>query len=137
MPAEPHTNQRNEATVSKSPSKSPCSWQLREATLTVEPSRRKKVQKVRILLEGKLTIESVELFIDKMETVSGDYEQIDIFLSNIQGIDLTYTQALHHLKTYLEQMGKSITIDADLSAEHKKLVIQCGFSKLFFRQKLA
>ena len=109
---------------------------LKDATIYVQPSRRKKIKKTKVLLEGSLTISNVGQFMKEVTPLFDTFDYVDFQLKNIDRLDLSYIQLLFHLKSFYGQRNKSVTIDSELSGEIKKIVVQSGFEDLMFLPKL-
>ena len=109
---------------------------LQKAALILEPSKRKKIRKTKVILEGELGIKNAAAFQKKIIPVFDDYDYVDFFLKDVTVLDLSYIQMLYYLKKHFQNHGKVIKIDSALSAEVKKIVVRAGFEELMFVPKL-
>ena len=110
--------------------------EIKDAVIHLKPSRRKKIRKTKVLLEGSLTINNVNQFKEEVTPLFDSYDYVDFQLKNIDRLDLSYIQMLFHLKQFYGNRNKSVTIDSELSGEIKKVVVQSGFEDLMFLPKL-
>ncbi|MEL7145906.1 MAG: hypothetical protein AAFO69_06030 [Bacteroidota bacterium] len=101
----------------------------------VKPSRRKTIRKTRIEVEGTLTINSANFFVQQIKPVFENYDYVDFYLNNIETVDLSFIQSLYHLKTFFAAKDKNVTIDAQLTDDMKKIITQSGFEKLILKTK--
>lgn len=112
------------------------SIKLNSATISFKPSLRKTVKKIKVILEGNLSIKNAGMFVKQIEPVFEDFDTIDFYLTQVDSLDLSFIQSLYHLKSYYDQNDKKITIDSELSGEIKKMAINSGFENLLFIPKL-
>ncbi len=112
------------------------SIKLNSATISFKPSLRKTVKKIKVILEGNLSINNSKAFIKQIQPVFEDFEKIDFHLTQVESIDLSFIQSLYHLKMLHEQDGKEVTIDSEISGDLKSMVINSGFEDLLFIPKL-
>jgi anti-anti-sigma regulatory factor len=112
------------------------SIKLNSATISFKPSLRKTVKKIKVILEGNLSINNSKAFVKQIQPVFEDFEKIDFHLTQVESIDLSFIQSLYHLKMFHEQDGKEVTIDSEISGELKSMVINSGFEDLLFIPKL-
>jgi len=101
-----------------------------------KPSKRKKVRKIMLTIEGEFTINNINLVYETIPSVFANYDNVSIKLKNINQIDLTAIQFLHSLKTIYETKGKVISIDSQLSKDDTFLMACAGFSDLIIKQPL-
>ncbi|MEP5612535.1 MAG: hypothetical protein ABJP45_09815, partial [Cyclobacteriaceae bacterium] len=109
---------------------------LRNAKLILEPSKRKKIRKTKVILEGDLNINNVDAFMLEIEPIFDDYDFVDFFQREVTSIDLSHIQMLNYFKNHPARKGKTVTINSDVSPEMKKMVITVGFKDLLFIPKL-
>jgi len=109
---------------------------LRNAKLILEPSKRKKIKKTKVILEGDLNINNVDAFMLEIEPIFDDYDFVDFFQREVTSIDLSHIQMLHYFKNHPGRNGKTVTINSDVSPEMKKMVTMAGFKELLFIPKL-
>jgi len=112
------------------------SIKLNSATISFKPSLRKTVKKIKVILEGNLSINNSKAFIKQIQPVFEDFEKIDFHLTQVESIDLSFIQSLYHLKMLHGQEGKEVTIDSEISGDLKSMVINSGFEDLLFIPKL-
>ena len=103
--------------------------------VSLKPSRRKTIKKTKVLVEGSLTINAVNQFLDFVEDIFDRFDYVDFYLQNVELLDLSFIQALYHLKKSKATVEKEVTIDAQLSDDLKKIITQSGFDKLIFKIK--
>lgn len=109
---------------------------LKNAEIILEPSKRKKIRKIRVFVEGELTINNVDGFIQRIHLVFDDYDYVDFFLRKVVSLDLCFIQMLYHMKKSYAKKKKEVTIDSKLSSDLKKIIVQAGFEELMFIPKL-
>ncbi len=103
--------------------------------VSLKPSRRKTIKKTKVLIEGNLTINTVKQLLEYTASVFDNYDYVDFFLQNVESLDLSFMQALYHLREHKAKSQKVVTIDAQLSDDLKKIITQSGFDKLIFKIK--
>lgn len=104
-------------------------------TVWVKPSRRKTIRKTRVDIEGTLTINAANFFLDHIKPVFENYDYVDFYLNKIESVDLSFIQSLYHLKTFFAKQDKVVTVDAQLTDDLKKIITQSGFEKLILKTK--
>ena len=109
---------------------------LRNASITLEPSRRKKIRKVRVFLEGELTISNSEAFLHRILPIFDQFDFIDFSLHDVTSLDLSFIQMLYHVKKCHAKESKEVTIDSQLPPDLKKIIVCSGFERLMFKPKL-
>ena len=109
---------------------------LRNAKLILEPSKRKKIRKIRVILEGDLTINNVDAFKTEIEPVFNDFDFVDFLHRDVTSLDLCHIQLMYQIQQHYETKSKTVTIDADLPTDLKKVVVNAGFKELMFIPKL-
>ena len=107
---------------------------LKNARLVLEPSKRRKIRKTKVFLEGDLNINNVEAFAEQIKPIFNDYDYVDFVLREVTSLDLCYIQLLFHFQRF--KKDKTVTIDSNISPEMKKVVINAGFEELMFIPKL-
>ena len=100
------------------------------------PSRRKTQKRILISIEGKVTINTIELIYSKVNSVFESYDFVEVTLKNISEIDLTIIQLFHTIRVSYYSVKKYISINADFSRDDKKLLNACGFTE-FQTQKVS
>lgn len=103
--------------------------------VSLKPSRRKTIKKAKVLVEGSLTINTVNQFLEFIKDTFNRFDYVDFYLQNVELLDLSFVQALYHLKEAKAKIEKVVTIDAQLSDDLKKIITQSGFDKLIFKIK--
>lgn len=109
---------------------------LRDAKLIIEPSKRKKIRKTKVIMEGDLNINNVDSFVQQVLPLFDNYDFVDFFLREVSSLDLCYIQMLYHFQVDQGKKGKTVTIDADLSTDFKKVIVNTGLKELMFIPKL-
>ena len=109
---------------------------LRNANLILEPSKRQKIRKTKVILEGDLNINNVDAFMAEIDPIFDDYDFVDFFQREVTSIDLSHVQMLNYFKNHPTRKGKTVTINSEVSAEMKKVVIAAGLKELLFIPKL-
>ena len=100
--------------------------------VSLKPSRRKTIKKTKVLIEGNLTINTVKQFLEYVTAIFDDYDYVDFYMENIESLDLSFIQALYHLRELKAKSQKVVPIDAQLSDDLKKIITQSGFDKLVY-----
>ena len=108
---------------------------LRNARLVLEPSKRKKIRKIKVILEGELTINNVDEFRLQIEPVFKDYDFIDFRQQEVTSLDLPHIQLMYYFQNHFKK-SKTVTIDSNLSVDLKKVIVNAGFEELMFIPKL-
>jgi len=98
----------------------------RNLRLSLVPSKRKKVKKVNMIIEGEFNIGNADLVMENYEKLREHFDFISISLRNIDDIDLAAVQLLRMLKCFQEFSQKTITIDSELSQEKRNLLSVSG-----------
>ncbi len=109
---------------------------LRNAKLILEPSKRKKIRKTKVFLEGDLNINNVDAFMSQIEPIFDDYDFIDFFQREVTSLDLCHMQMLYYFQNHPTRKGKTVTVDSDLPSDLKKVVTNAGFKEFMFIPKL-
>ena len=100
------------------------------------PSKRKKIKKINVVIEGTFTLNNAEFVRETIRPVFEGFDSIDIALKNIQQIDLAAVQLLYYLKKTETTEAKNITLDADLSKEDRSVLFNSGLMELLTKAKL-
>ncbi len=103
----------------------------------VKPSKRKKIRKVKVTLEGELNIYNVKEIREAVLPIFSDYDFIDFYLDNIREIDFSFIQFLYYIQSIKAEENKTVTIDCRLSTEIKQMVTFLGYNDLLIKPKLA
>lgn len=93
------------------------------------PSKRKTQKKVFVHLSGDLTIRNVNLLKDKIPALFDEFDHVELVLKEITGIDITTIQLFNLMRVNYHSFGKFTYINAELTAEQKKMLNTCGFSE--------
>lgn len=101
----------------------------------MKPSLRKTIRKTKVIVEGNLTINTVKSFLDFVPQVFESYDYVDFYLQNVESLDLSFIQTFYRLKEVKKSEEKTVTVDASLPDDLKKIVTQSGFDKLVFKVK--
>lgn len=105
-------------------------------SITFTPSKRKKVKKVNITLEGEIGITTVAEIKPLLEDCIAEHDVIDLNLKNISAIDLTGIQLLFLLSQKNPESRASVTIDSELNKEDLDVMKTAGFHQLIIKPKL-
>ena len=98
----------------------------RNLRLSLVPSKRKKVKKINMIIEGEFNVGNADLVLENYEKLREHFDFISISLRNIDDIDLAAVQLLRMLKCFQEFSQKTITIDSELSQEKRNLLSVSG-----------
>ena len=98
--------------------------------LSLIPSKRKRVKKVNIIVEGGFNISTAGLVEENCNKLTQHFDHLSITLKNIEDIDLAALQLLRVLKTSPHFSQKTITIDSELSAENRSMISCAGLMEL-------
>ena len=102
-------------------------------TITIQPSKRKKVKKTKVIMEGDLTILEMQSIKDELVPLFDVYDFVDIVLNNVGKLDLSCVQMLYAMKSHYASIGKTVTVDSELPAELKTIINRAGFSDVLCR----
>ena len=102
-------------------------------TITVQPSKRKKVKKTKVILEGHLTVIEMQNIKDELIPLFETYDFVDIALMNIVKLDLSCVQLLYALKSHFSGIGKTVIVDSELPPDLKTVINRAGFTDVLFR----
>lgn len=103
-----------------------------DLSICFTPSKRKKVSKVFISIEGSLVIDAIDEVKESLLPAIKHYEMLAVSLSNISKIDVAGIQLLH----YLSGVDNQVTIDSNLGDDHRRLISISGFSEFLHKPKL-
>ncbi len=103
-------------------------------TLNLFPSRRKKVKKVNMVIEGEFNISSVQFVKDNCQKLLLHFDMVNISLKNVIDIDLAAIQLLQVLKSSAAFMQKNITIESELSKDDKALLLSAGLMEIMSKR---
>ncbi len=133
---------RSKSTTKKKPESSqdqsvlPEKIELRDALITLKPSKRKTIRKIKVILSGTLNITNVDQARESLLPVFEHFDYVDFHLQEIAALDLSFIQLLYHFKYGFSKKGKHVTIDSDLTGESRKIIVHAGFEELMFIPKL-
>ena len=128
------TKKASESTASGA--KLPEKIELRDALISLHPSKRKTIKKIKIVLSGSLGINNLDQSIEGLLPVFDQFDYLDFQLKEITTLDLSYIQLLYHFKSTYADNGKTVTIYSDLSNDLRKIIVHAGFEELMFIPKL-
>jgi hypothetical protein len=103
--------------------------------ISLVPSKRKKVKKVNVIVEGEFNINTAGIVKENCSKLLKHFEFVRITLKNIVDIDLAAIQLLHLLSTSSDFPQRTITIDSELSKEDRSLVSSSGLTDVLSKQK--
>lgn len=102
--------------------------------ITMQPSKRTKIKKTKILLEGELNINHVNILREELIVAINTYDYVDVCLKNVTQLDLSCIQLLYIFRNTFSGNNKEITINADLPKEIKDVASNAGFAGLLFKK---
>lgn len=102
--------------------------------ITMQPSKRTKIKKTKIFLEGELDINNVDTVREELNEAISTYDHVDVCLQNVTQLDLSCIQLLYIFNKAFSNEAKEVTIKADLPVEIKGVVANCGFTDLLFKK---
>ncbi|MEO9483691.1 MAG: hypothetical protein ABJG47_09610 [Ekhidna sp.] len=105
----------------------------RNVRVLFQSSKRKKVNKIFITIEGKVVINEIRDIQRTILPTFDIYDSLSITLKNITEIDVSGIQLLH----YISQFAKNVSIDSYFSEKDRQLVSLSGFSEFLHKPKLA
>lgn len=118
------------------PAKEETKLKLRNAKFIVEPSKRRKIRKTKVIMEGDLNINNVDAFSQQIKPLFQDYDFIDFLMRDTTALDLSHLQMLYYFQNHFIKNGKTVTVDAELSPDYKKIIVNNGFKEFMFIPKL-
>lgn len=105
--------------------------------IIIEPSRRKKVKKVTVYLEGEIDIQNAEFLSNKIKEVIATFDIIDVKLREVEGLDLTAIQILYYFTNFYNKGKKTISFHIEnLPMNIKTLLVKTKYNKLLFKKPL-
>jgi len=106
-------------------------------SITVTPSKRKKVRKTKVELTGDLGINNIAAIDKHIRPLFDSYDLVDVFLKDVEAYDLTTMQLLYMYTAIhdTEDKAKLIKVITDVSSDFQKLTHTCGFSKFMYQYK--
>src|SRR5436190_20179312 len=99
--------------------------------ITLVSTKRKKVRKISMVIEGEFNIRSAAFVKENCERLLSHFDMVSVNLKNLVDIDLAAVQLLHVLTSSQDLSGKTISIDSELSKEDKLLFENAGLSGVF------
>ncbi len=103
--------------------------------ISLFPSKRKKVRKINVVIEGGFNITNIQVIKDNCFKLLQYFDMLNITLKNITDIDLTGIQLLQVLNSSSEFMQKTISIESELSKDDKALIMSAGMMELVSKRK--
>jgi anti-anti-sigma regulatory factor len=80
-------------------------------------------------LHGDLTMTNVKSIKETLYDLSYKYSRVNIEVSNVESVDLSFIQLLHSAKHTFRQLNKKISFDINLSPEIKSIIQDAGFNE--------
>lgn len=109
--------------------------EARTVKITVTPSLRKSVKKVKVTIEGKLNLYNANYLVGEIKPIISDFDIIDLKLENIEEIDLSAIQTLYYFREMCARLDKSTSFNADgLSIEIKTMLVKTKYNKVLFKK---
>lgn len=91
------------------------------------PSKRKKVKKIIINIEGNIGVSNIELIFEKLNQLKDEFTNVDIHLKRITQIDISGIQLLYFFIKQFEIENKSIFLNIDFTKEQKLFIGRLGY----------
>ena len=88
----------------------------------IKPSRKNAENNVNIVLGDELTVYTIEEIKDDIIDAVKKYDKIEITGDKIKSIDLTFIQLIKSIQKTVEEKGKLLTLNIDISAENRILL---------------
>lgn len=98
--------------------------------VNLTPSKRKKVRKVKVEIEGDLSIINIYKVKKEIISVFENFDVVDINLDKIVNMDMSCVQLLLAVKMYYSSLDKEITLRINLPEELKSVIANSGFKSL-------
>lgn len=99
--------------------------------MSILPSKRKRVKKVNVTIEGSFNISSVSFVEENCRKLLQQFDHLGFSFKNIDDIDLAVLQLMYVLQTSPLFSQKTVTVDlADIKPELKKLIATSGMANL-------
>ena len=136
MPASDTKTSAKKAEAKKQQPELPSTIELKGATITLQPSKRRTIRKIKVTLSGGLSINVAQEFLSAITPIFDKFDYIDFYLKDIQSLDLSVIQVLYHLNVHYASQEKHVTIDGDLHGDIRKIIVHAGFEELMFIPKL-
>ncbi|MCP4457417.1 MAG: hypothetical protein GY816_05230 [Cytophagales bacterium] len=104
-----------------------------EFNITKRPSGKGGFEKIKIYLEGRLTVEHVDDISKDISDSFDTYQSIAIILRNVHEIDLAIIQLLFFLKTAAIKADKHVVNLFDINELEIDNIKKCGFGGMFLK----
>lgn len=99
--------------------------------MSILPSKRKRVKKVNVTIEGSFNISSVSFVEENCRKLLQQFDHLGFSFKNIDDIDLAVLQLMYVLQNSPLFSQKTVTVDlADINPELKKLIANSGMANL-------
>lgn len=96
----------------------------------ITPSLRKKVRKVKIEIEGDVSITNIYKIKNEIIPILENYDFIDFNLDKIENLDICCVQLLLAIKMYFNAMEKEVNLKINLPDGLKNIISNAGFKSL-------
>ena len=103
--------------------------------ISLVPSKRKKVKKINMNIEGDFTINNVQMVKENCQKLLQHFDLVNINLKNILDIDLAAIQLLQVLNTSSSFLQKTIIVESELSKDDRALIVSAGLMEVMTKQK--
>jgi len=111
--------------------------QFQGVSLTVEPSRRKKVKKATLIIEGEIDILKAEFLTEKIKEAITTFDIIDVKFKNVEALDLSAVQIMYYFSAIYNSGGKSISFQIEnLPMSLKTLLVKTKYNKILFKKPI-
>lgn len=105
--------------------------------IIVEPSRRKKVKKAKVFIEGKLDVSNAQFISDKIKEVITNFNIIDFKLRKVESFDLSSVQIFHYYREIYRAEEKAISFQIeDLPITLKSILVKTKYNKILFKKPI-
>lgn len=103
----------------------------KQENISINPSKKKGDKSVKIILQKELTIFTIEELKTKIVDVLKKYDEIQIQISNVENIDLSFLQLIDSLKKSAHKKNKKVEMNVELPENLEELMSNAGFEKFF------
>ncbi len=103
-----------------------------------KPSLRTKVNKINVIISGKLNIYNIDFVKTKILEKCETYSNVEILLKNIDDLDITFIQFSYYFMEDKKAQSHTVTFDIEKpSTQITSMLSLNNYSDLFIRKKLA
>lgn len=98
--------------------------------IIITPSLRKKVRKVKIEIEGDVSITNIYKIKNEIIPILENYDFVDFNLDKIENLDICCVQLLLAIRMYFNAMEKEVNLKINLPDGLKNIISTAGFKSL-------